>query len=116
MLVEGGKVRAFGVTSAAPSKRLPKLPLISRQSPALSDFVYVTWAAIFVPRGLPEPVVQKLHAALARVLEDNEVKTYSTESGAEVAEPMTLAQLDSFYAGEVRVHRALAQEIGIKPQ
>lgn len=116
MLIESNKVRAFGVTSAAASKRLPKLPLISRQSPALGDFVYGTWAAIFVPRSLPEPAVQKLHAALAKVLENPDVKTYTTESGAEIAEPMTLAQLDRFYEGEVRTHRALAQAIGIKPQ
>jgi tripartite-type tricarboxylate transporter receptor subunit TctC len=115
-LIESGKVRAFGVTSGAPSKRLPRLPLISKQAPELSAFVHDTWAAVFVPRSLPEPIVEKLHEALAKAVEDPDIKTYSMESGAEPAERMTLAQLDRFYEAETRTYRGMARSIGIKPE
>lgn len=116
MLVESGKVRAYGVTSAEASRRLPKVLPLSRQAPELREFVYGTWAAVFVPRSLPEPVVQRLHAALSKALEDNDIRTYAIEGGVDPAGPMDLAQLDRFQDTETRLYRALANELGVKPQ
>lgn len=115
-LVDSGKVRVFGVTSAQASPRLPQVSPLSRQSADLADFVYGTWATVFVPRSLPEATVQRLHAALAKALADPDVRTYSTEGGIQVAEPMSLAQLDRFYEEETRIYRTLALDLGVSPQ
>lgn len=115
-LVDTGKLRVYGTTFAEPSKRLPKVIPISRHNANFSDFIYGTWASALVPRNLPVPLVQKLHETVAKALADSDVKAYSTESGIEVADPMTLTQLDRFYQSETKVHRALASEIDLKPQ
>ena len=53
-LVESGKVRVFGSSGATASARLPKVPPLSTLDPALSDFVHISWAAVFVPRATAE--------------------------------------------------------------
>jgi tripartite-type tricarboxylate transporter receptor subunit TctC len=114
-LVESGKVRVFGVTSAEASRRLPKVMPLSRQASALTDFVYGTWAAVLVPRAMPDGEVQRLHAALAKALENTELRQYTIDSGVEPADPMSLAQLDRFYETETLSHRSLARELGVQP-
>lgn len=116
-LIESGKVRVYGVTTAAALARFPKLAPLAQQDRALAGFVYGTWAAVLVPRATPEAVVQRLHQALARVLADAEVRHYSLSTGVEPPpEPLTLAQLDAFYQGEIQLYQALARELGVTPQ
>lgn len=116
-LIESGKVRAYGITTAAALPRFPKLVPLAQQDRALADFVYGTWGAVLVPRSAPEATVQRLHQALAKALADADVRTYNLTNGMEPPpEPLTLAQLDAFYQGETRLYQALARELGVTPQ
>lgn len=115
-LIETGKVRAYGITAATPSNRLPTLLPLSRQDPRLAGFVYGTWAAVLVPRATPEATVQRLHQVLTTALKDPDVQAHTLASGLEPAPSMTLAQLDHFYQTETRLYEAMAREIGITPQ
>lgn len=115
-LVETGKVKVFGTTAAAASSRLPKVVPLSQLDAALREFVYGTWAAVFVPHNTSELAVQRLHKVLAQALKDPEVQAYLKGSGIEPSEPLSLAQLDQFYRTETRLYQGLAQEIGITPQ
>ncbi|MGC3986400.1 MAG: tripartite tricarboxylate transporter substrate binding protein [Pseudorhodoferax sp.] len=115
-LIESGKVRAYGITRATPLPRMPALPPLSQQDKALGDFIYGTWGAVLVPRNQPEATVQRLHAALAKALAEPELRAYTASTGTEPADPMTLAELDQFYQGEIRLYQALARELGIQPQ
>lgn len=116
-LIEGGKVRAYGVTTAAALPRFPRLVPLAQQDKALADFVYGTWAAVLVPRTTPEARVQALHQALAKALQDPDVRSYALGSGVEPPpEPLTLAQLEQFYQGETRLYQTLARELGVTPQ
>lgn len=116
-LIESGKVRAYGVTTAAVLPRFPKLAPLAQQDKALADFVYGTWAAVLVPRTTPEARVQMLHQAMIKALVDPVVRDYALSSGVEPPpEPLTLAQLDRFYQGETRLYQTLARELGVTPQ
>lgn len=115
-LIETGKVRAFGITSAAASPQLPRLAPLSKQNGALSDFVYGTWAALLVPRATSEAAVKRLDSAMARVLQDAEIRAYLQSTGTELVEPMSLQQLDVFYRSETSLYRRLAVELGVTPQ
>ncbi|WP_251969346.1 Bug family tripartite tricarboxylate transporter substrate binding protein [Sphaerotilus microaerophilus] len=115
-LIETGKLRAYGVSSPAVAARLPKLPTLSSTDRRLADFVHHTWAALFVSRSLPAGEVQRLHAAVAASLADPEVIRYSQSTGVEVASPMSLEELERFYAGETRQYQALAKSLGVLPQ
>lgn len=114
-LIEMGKVKAYGLTAEAASPRLPRLPTLGQGDKRLADFVYRTWAAVFVARALPDTSVRRLHAALAVTLRDPDVIAYSQSNSVEIAEAMSLDQLERFYAGEIRLYQGMARELGLQP-
>lgn len=114
-LIAAGKVRVFGTTGAVASPHLPQVMPLS-QDPAFPGFVYGAWAALLVRRTTPDREVQRLHRAASTGLRDPALRAYIEGGGSEVVEPMSLAELDSFYTGEIRLYRGLARDIGVKPE
>ena len=64
-LVQSGKLRALGVTSAKRSSALPDLPSIGETVPG---YEMTSWNGLLAPAGTPPPVVTRLHAALMETL------------------------------------------------
>ena len=67
-LVETGRVKGLGVTSAARSPALPNVPTLveAGMRPPPMDMRF--WFAIFGPKGLPEPVKAKVETAVSAML------------------------------------------------
>lgn len=78
-LVQGGKLRGLGVTSA---KRLPVLPDV----PAVAEFVpgyeLSPWFGVFVPARTPKPVIERYSRELQRVLARPDVQDFYARQGA----------------------------------
>ena len=70
--IEGGKVKAFGVTTpkrlTAPA--LAKLPTLDESG--LKGFNVSIWHGMYAPKGTPKAVVDKLNSALRAALKDPE--------------------------------------------
>jgi len=68
--IEGGKVKAFAVTTMAPLKTpaLSKLPTLDSQG--LKGFNVSIWHALYAPKGTPAAVVEKVNKALQASLKD----------------------------------------------
>lgn len=115
-LIADGKLKAFGTTAPQPSVRLPNVAPLSTQDKELAGFVYGTWGAVFVPANLPQDTVRRMHTALAVAAREPEVIAYIEEGAGEPAGALTLAELQQFYDGEIRTYRALAREIGVRPE
>jgi len=64
-LVQSGKLRALGVTSAKRSSALPDLPSIGETVPG---YEMTSWNGLLAPAGTPPAVVTRLHAALMETL------------------------------------------------
>src|SRR5258706_12290474 len=60
--VKAGRVRAIAVTSARRSPALPDVPTVNEQG--FSGFDDLTWAAFFVPAGVPQEIVNHLNSEL----------------------------------------------------
>src|SRR5690606_27828880 len=71
-LIQAGRLRALGVTSAKPSPVLPGVAPLAEQG--LPGFEVVSWQATFAPADTPDEIVQKLHSAMSRTLEQPEVR------------------------------------------
>jgi tripartite-type tricarboxylate transporter receptor subunit TctC len=63
--VKSGKLTALAVSTATRSKFYPDLPTIGETFPG---FETESWAAVFAPAATPRPVLQQLHATLARLV------------------------------------------------
>jgi len=63
--IEGGKVKAFAVTTMAPLKTpaLSKLPTLDSQG--LKGFNVTIWHALYAPKGTPAAAVEKVREAVA---------------------------------------------------
>jgi tripartite-type tricarboxylate transporter receptor subunit TctC len=79
--VQSGKLRALAVTSARRSGMLPDVPTLA-ESGVQGAEIY-EWNALFAPAGTPEPVVQKLSAALHKAIDAPEVKARIAQLGGE---------------------------------
>jgi tripartite-type tricarboxylate transporter receptor subunit TctC len=68
--IEGGKVKAFAVTSAKPltTPALAKLPTLDSQG--LKGFNVTIWHGLYAPKGTPKAVLDTMNAALKNALKD----------------------------------------------
>ena len=70
--VQQGKLRALAVTS---KKRLPNLPDVPTVDEAgIKDYESLSWSGIVAPAGTPNPVINKLNTAIAKILKMEDVK------------------------------------------
>ena len=64
--VKAGKLRALAVTSAQRNPLYPDVPTIAESG--YKGFEAISWSGMSVPKGTPQPIVDKLDAAMAQVL------------------------------------------------
>ena len=90
--VKSGKLAALGVSALEPTPLYPGLPTIASIYPG---FETQSWVGMFAPAGTPRPVIDRLHATLARILADPGMKARFESQGAEVigGTPQALAQV-----------------------
>jgi tripartite-type tricarboxylate transporter receptor subunit TctC len=79
--IKQGAVKALVVTSKARSSALPDVPTLNELG--YPDLVGYTFTAVMAPLGTPKDVVSKLHAALATVLNDENVRHKLEQLGAD---------------------------------
>lgn len=70
--IEGGKVKAFAVTTPKrlSTPALKDLPTLDEAG--LKGFQVAIWHALYAPKGTPKPILEKLNAALKAALKDPE--------------------------------------------
>ena len=108
--VRAGKLRALAITSAGRSPLLPEVPTLAEAGVKGAD-VY-SWQAVAAPKGLPEDVKKKLHAALIASLNTAEVKEKFVSVGFEVV-ANTPEQFATFQKAEFDRWKQLIQERNI---
>jgi len=100
-LIESGQIKALAILTQARSSSLPNLP--SAQEQGLAGFEAANWAAFFLPKGTPEPIVQKLNAATATALDNPTIQKRMKDIGIDPvgANRRSPAYLAKFAEGEI---------------
>jgi tripartite-type tricarboxylate transporter receptor subunit TctC len=81
--IEGGRVKAFAVTTAKPLSNHPILKHYpSLQEMGLKDFNLTIWHGMYAPKGTPPDVLKKLNDALKVALKDPKFIKSQQELGA----------------------------------
>jgi len=90
--VKAGKLTALAVSSATRSKFYPDLPTIAETYPG---FESESWAAMFAPAATPKPVLERLHATLAKLMDEPAVRERLESQSCEIigGTPEALAEL-----------------------
>jgi tripartite-type tricarboxylate transporter receptor subunit TctC len=83
-VIEGGKVKAFAVTTPKrlTTPALAKLPTLDESG--LKGFNVSIWHGLYAPKGTPKAALDKLNAALRAALKDGEFIKRQEALGAEV--------------------------------
>lgn len=112
-MIAQGKLKPLAVASA---DRLPSLPDVPTVREVLKvNFEYSAWAAVFVPKSIPEATVERLHNILEQAKATPAFKKFTEGTGASVIAPMTLKEGNAFYAAEMARYSALARAIKLEP-
>ncbi|WP_119157639.1 tripartite tricarboxylate transporter substrate binding protein [Caldimonas tepidiphila] len=114
-LAEQGKLKVIGQLGAQRSELLKNVPTVG-EGQALRNFSYKIWTGFMVPRSTPEPVVQRLHQAVGKVLQDPGVRSQLAAQTQLASAPMTLAESARFFEAETARYRAIARQIDLQPQ
>ncbi|MFT3811821.1 MAG: tripartite tricarboxylate transporter substrate binding protein [Acidovorax sp.] len=107
----GGKIRALATTGEKRSPGLPNVPTMKELG--YPQFVATNWYGVFVPKGTPAPLVERLNGSVREVLKTPQVtealaKLDSLNSGYSVP------QYQQFVQQEAPQWEALVQRTGAK--
>lgn len=110
-LVDGGKLRALAVTSAARQKDFPNVPTMIEAG--VPDYVVTSFFGVAAPAGTPAPIVARLNTVINASLTSDALRASLKKLGAEPTVE-TPEQFTAFIAGELRKWTTIADTAGIK--
>jgi len=112
--VKGGRLRALAITSSKRTSLAPELPTVE-ETLGIKDFDLAAWTGLFGPANLPQNIVDKLNAAMQKILNKPEMREKMlakyiepTPSDPATFKAMVRKQLD-VWGGKVKV-------AGIEPE
>jgi tripartite-type tricarboxylate transporter receptor subunit TctC len=110
--VDGKLIKALAILSRDRSAMLPDLPSAREQG---LDFEATTWFGFFVPKGTPEPIIQKLHDATVAAMDTPSVQERLNEVGAVTVAPerRSPAYLQNFVLSEIEKNAAPIKAAGL---
>lgn len=111
--IKSEKLRALGVTTPQRSSALPNVATIAEQG--FPGYEMFPWYSLVVLKSTPKEVQQKLRAAMARSLEDKELRRRLTETGTEVTPADAAGLADLIRSDSARTEK-LVRTVGITVQ
>jgi tripartite-type tricarboxylate transporter receptor subunit TctC len=93
--------------------RLAALPDVPPMSDTLPGFESIDWQGVFVRRGTPMAIVERLSSEIGAVLREPEIAERIVAGGSEPA-PTTPAQFEARFNADVAKWGALVREADIK--
>ena len=112
-LVKEGRLRALAITSKKRSPLYPDIPTIAESG--VPAYEWDSWGGILALAKTPRMIIDKLNAAIVRILASPEMLERLHALGAEPA-PSTPGELDAFIASQLRAIKQIAQNAGIVVQ
>jgi tripartite-type tricarboxylate transporter receptor subunit TctC len=111
--IRSGKLRPLGTGGAQRSPVLPDVPTIKESG--VPSYEAVNWWGIVAPAGTPQPIIDKLHAALTSVQDMPEVQKQFANEGAAVVK-MSTPEFAQFMVKEMNKWERVVKEGGIKAE
>ena len=112
-LMKAGRVRVLAITAGQRDAKFPDIPTMKESG--FADFETAVWSAFFVRAETPDEVVEKLAAAVQKVMTSDAGKAYhaSLPSSAMMMGPKALGE---FQRREYDRFKRVADTAGIKPE
>lgn len=96
--IRSGNVKALALASDTRHPAFPEIPTTAEAG--LPGFILDGWFALFAPAGTPQPIVERLNAAMRKVAKTDVVVARASQLGT-VLKDWTPDQMDAFARSEV---------------
>ncbi len=109
-LARGGQIRAIAVAAPRRVAAFPDLPTVAETIPG---YTAETWVGAFLPARTPEPIIARLHAALAEALATPDLRTRIEATGSTPGGE-SRADFAGFVAEEMALWARVVREADIR--
>ncbi|MGA8031549.1 MAG: tripartite tricarboxylate transporter substrate-binding protein, partial [Casimicrobiaceae bacterium] len=79
--IKSGQVKALAVTSLKRSPELPDVPTLDESG--LKGYETIAWFGLLAPAGTPKPIIDKIQAEVARIVQLPDIRQRITVLGGE---------------------------------
>ena len=80
--IKDGRVKAFGTTTMKRLPAIPNVPTLNEQG--LKGFEVKVWHGVYVPKGVPQPIQDKINAALKKAWNTPDVQKRLNDSNIDI--------------------------------
>ncbi len=110
-LIAAGKLRALAVTSPARSPLMPTVPTVAEQG--VSGYALDQWHGLLTPAATPPAVVDKLNAAVGKIVRRPDVQAALREQGFTPASSSP-QEFQQMIGADIDRYTALTEAIGLR--
>jgi tripartite-type tricarboxylate transporter receptor subunit TctC len=110
--VKAGKVKALAVTTGQRMAELPDVPTMVELG--WKSLVTSSWQGVLVPSGTPRGIVEKLHAAIVKVLAEPVIQARMRNVGAIAVSSSSPEQFKAYMDAETAKWTKVIQENGLQ--
>ncbi len=111
--VEGGKLRALGVTS---QDRSPFMPGVAPVRESIPGFEVTSWTALAAPKGLPAAVAERIRAATFKVLSDPAIVKQLEGTGGQTSPSINGLEMKQYAQSQVGKWKQVVRDANIPQQ
>jgi tripartite-type tricarboxylate transporter receptor subunit TctC len=112
--VKNKKVKALAVTTRERIADLPEIPTMYELG--WKNLVTSSWQGVLVPAGTPRPVIDKLHAAIVKVLAEPEIQARMRKSGVIPVSSKSPEDFKTYMDVETAKWTKVIAESGVRPE
>jgi tripartite-type tricarboxylate transporter receptor subunit TctC len=110
-LIRDKKVKALAVTTRERISNLPDIPTMYELG--WTNLVTSSWQGVLVPVGTPQPIIEKLRAAIVKVLAEPEIQARMLNSGAIAVSSKSPEEFKSYMDAETAKWTKVIEENGL---
>ena len=112
--VKASKVKALAVTTRERMADLPDIPTMYELG--WTNLVTSSWQGVLVPTGTPRPIIDKLHAAIVKVLAEPEVQARMRAGGVIAVGSKSSEDFRGYIDTETAKWSKVIEEAGLHPE
>jgi tripartite-type tricarboxylate transporter receptor subunit TctC len=110
--IKRGALKPLAVLGATRSPLLPDVPTMTEAG--YPEINVVPWYGYAVPRGTPQPVVEKILAGFVEVMKSPRVRELLEKQALQPMEPMSGQELAALYAADAEKYAKVIRDTGMR--
>ena len=111
-LIRDGKLRALAVSATTRIPSLPDVPPFAEAANA-PDFEAVSWHVLFAPAATPQPIVERLHKEMKKIMNDPEMIKLTEKIGLIPVDSPDIAGIQKYLASEREKWGTLVKQLDL---